>query len=302
MASLEREGVNEVYKKRNIWITLFLLPTIVIFLVIFAIPVVNVVYSSFFDWRGFKGDMSFVGIKNYIQAFKDSSFISGLIHTLFWVVLQGTVHVLIGTIVALLLADRPRGWKFIRTSYMVPNMISGSAFAIILVNMFNPQIGLVNSIIRKLGFPDFNHNWYFNIKTAFPTVTITWLLFAGLITILVLAEIMSIPKTLYESADIEGATKFQQKIYITIPLLRNVIGTCVIIASTSMLKEFELVYLTTKGGPGDHTLSLPLYLYKTAFIENDYGYANMMGTVLILCGIVCIIIINKLFNIGKSDA
>ncbi|WP_281811768.1 carbohydrate ABC transporter permease [Vallitalea longa] len=290
-----------MYKKRNIWITLFLLPTIIIFVLIFAVPVVNVVYTSFFQWRGFKGAMSFVGIKNYVNAFKDASFRSGLTHTMFWVVLQGTVHVALGTIVALLLADRPKGWKFIRTSYMVPNMISGSAFAIILVNIFNPQIGLVNSVIRKLGFENFNHNWYFDGRTAFPTVTITWLLFAGLITILILAEIMSIPKTIYESADIEGATKFQQKIYITLPLLRNVIGTCVIIAATSMLKEFELVYLTTKGGPGDRTLSLPLYLYKTAFIENDYGYANMMGTVLIICGIICILIINKLFGLGKSD-
>lgn len=290
-----------MYKKRNIWITIFLLPTIVIFTLIFAIPVINVIYTSFFKWRGFKGVMTFIGLKNYISAFGDSSFLSGLIHTLFWVVLQGTIHVGLGTLIALLLADRPKGWKFMRTSYMIPNMISGSAFALILVNMFNPQIGLVNSIIRKLGFPDFNHNWYYSMKTAFPTVTVTWLLFAGIITILVLAEIMSIPKALYESADIEGASKFQQKIHITLPLLRNVIGTCVIIAATSMLKEFELVYLTTKGGPGDKTLSLPLYLYKTAFIENDYGYANMMGTILIICGIISILIINKLFKLGQSD-
>lgn len=293
--------MNNVSKGRNFWIALFLLPTLLIFLVIFAIPVVTVVSTSLCDWRGFNGAKIFVGLKNYINAFKDRSFLTGLRHTVIWIVLQGTIHVAFGTIVALLLADKPRGWKFIRTSYMIPNMISGSAFAIILVNIFNPQIGLVNSVIRKIGFEDFSHNWYFNPMTAFSTVTFTWLLFAGLITILVLAEIMSIPKTLYESADIEGATKFQQKLYITLPLLRNVLGTCSIIAATSMLKEFELVYLTTRGGPGDRTLSLPLYLYKTAFIENDYGYANMMGTVLIICGLICIFIINKLFKLGNSD-
>ncbi len=210
-------------------------------------PGFTVISTSLCEWKGFSGSKSFVGFSNYIMAFKDSSFRSGLIHTLTWILLQGTLHVALGTVVALLLADRPRGWKFIRTSYMIPNMISGSAFAIILVNLFNPQIGFINSAIRKLGFSEFSHNWYFNPVTAFPTVTITWLLFAGLITILVLAEIMSIPKALYESAELEGATKFQQKIYITLPLLRNVLGTCVILAATSMLKEFELVYLTTKG-------------------------------------------------------
>ncbi len=180
------------------------------FILIFAIPVLPSSVHLCVNGRL----QRFQIIRRFQQlhhGFKDSSFRSGLIHTLTWILLQGTLHVALGTVVALLLADRPRGWKFIRTSYMIPNMISGSAFAIILVNLFNPQIGFINSAIRKLGFSEFSHNWYFNPVTAFPTVTITWLLFAGLITILVLAEIMSIPKALYESAELEGATKFQQR-------------------------------------------------------------------------------------------
>ena len=68
-----------------------------------------------------------------------------------------------------------------------------------------------------------------------------------------------------------------------------------------MLKEFELIFLTTKGGPGDLTLNLPLYLYKTALIENNFGYANAIGTILIFMGIITIVIINKLFKVGQSD-
>lgn len=289
-------------KKNNLWITLFLLPTIALFILVFAIPVGTVIYTSFFEWKGINKGMNFNGIQNYMNAFtQDKTFIKALKNTGVWVVLQATIHVGIGTVLALILADRPKGWKFIRTSFMVPNMISASALGIILLNVFNPQFGVVNTIARKIGFEDFYHNWYFHPNTAFGTVTITFLLYAGLITILVLAEIMSIAPSIYESASIDGATSFQQKLYITLPLLRNVLGTCVIISATSMLKEFELIFLTTKGGPGDLTINLPLYLYKTALIENNYGYANMMGVVLIIIGIICIGITTKLFSIGQSD-
>jgi len=244
--------------------------------------------------------MRFIGIANYIEAFKnDDSFRKALSNTGIWILLQSTLHVAIGTVLALILAQKPKGWKFIRTSYMIPNIISASALAMIFLNVFNPQFGIVNSILRGLGLE--GKNWYFDFSTAFPTVTITWLIYAGLITILVLAEILSIPESIFEAAKIDGATDMQINLHIVLPMLRNILGTCVIVSATSMLKEFELIFLTTKGGPADLTLNLPLYLYKTALIENNFGYANMMGTTLIIMGIFSILLINKLFQLGKSD-
>lgn len=289
-------------KNKTLWIAMFLLPTIILFLLIFAIPVVTVISTSFFKWKGFSGEMNFIGFKNYIEVFKnDSTFRSALSNTFVWIILQTTIHVSIGTILALILAKKPFGWKFVRTSYMIPNIISASALGMILLNVFNPQYGIVNSIIRAIGFKDFSRNWFFDFDTAFGTVTISWLLFAGLITILILAEIKSIPKSLFESAMIDGATDIQTSIYITLPMIRNILGTCVIISATSMLKEFELIYLTTKGGPADLTINLPLYLYKTALIENNFGYANTIGTILITLGIISIILISRIFRMGKAD-
>ena len=85
------------------------------------------------------------------------------------------------------------------------------------------------------------------------------------------------------------------------PLVRGSLGTSVIIAATSMLKEFEMIFLTTNGGPGSLTLNLPLYLYKTALTENNYGYANMMGVLLISSGVLAVFLINKLFPDGRAD-
>jgi len=289
-------------KKKNLMIAIFLIPTILLFLLAFIIPIVKIFYTSLFDWHGFSGNMKFIGLSNYIQAFtNDHTFNKALMNTIIWVILQSVIHVAIGTVLAIILARKPFGWKFIRTSYMIPNMIAMSGMAIVFKNVFNPQIGIINSIIRTLGFKNFNINWYYNPNTAFATITMTWLLYAGLIMIMVLAEIKSIPKPFYEAAEIDGATEFQKEIYITIPLLRNILGTCVIIAAASQLTQFELIYLSTNGGPGDMTLNLPLYLYRVSMLENNYSYSNTIGSVLIIFGIIYVALVSKLFRLGKSD-
>lgn len=90
-------------------------------------------------------------------------------------------------------------------------------------------------------------------------------------------------------------------IRIRLPLIRTIMGTSVILAATSMLREFELIYLTTNGGPGDVTLNLPLYLYKTSMTDNNYGYANMMGVILIISGVMVVYLINRLFRMNEAD-
>lgn len=253
------------------------------------------------EWKGFSGNLSFIGLDNYIAALNDLEFIVSFQHTLIWIFLQSTVHVAIGVSFAIILSRKFRGWKLLRTSFMIPNMISASALGFIFLMIFNGQIGLINTILNKLHLEQFARNWFFDPSTAFVSVTVTWLLFAGLIMLLVLTEIGTIPDSLYEAADLDGASQWQKDLFITIPQLRNVIGTCMIIAATSKLKEFELIYMTTKGGPGTETMSLPLYLYNTTIVENNFGYANMIGTVLITLGLILIYLISKVFRIAGED-
>ncbi len=122
-----------------------------------------------------------------------------------------------------------------------------------------------------------------------------------MIIILVLAGILAIPGDLVEAARIDGASEMEINFKVRLPLIRTILGTSVILAATSMLREFELIYLTTNGGPGETTLNLPLYLYKTSMTDNNYGYANMMGVVLILAGILTVYAINRLFRMNEAD-
>lgn len=279
----------------------FLLPCLLLFALIYLIPLIMVVVSSFFEWKA-GGVFNFIGIQNYINAFtNDDRMLIALRNTGIWVLLQSTVHVGLGTIIAFMLARKMRGWKVLRTIYMIPNVVSAAALGVIFLNVFNPKYGLLNSIIGQITGTSFQKNWFFEENSAFMTVTWSWLLYTGMIIIVVLAGILAIPEDVTEAARIDGATEMQINLQIRLPLIRPVLGTSVILAATSMLREFELIYLTTNGGPGDLTLNLPLYLYKTSMTDNNYGYANMMGVVLIVAGIVAVQAINKLFRMNESD-
>lgn len=284
----------------KIWYAVLLAPTLIIFLLIYAVPVCTVFVTSLCEWR-LLTPVHFIGFTNFKNLFSDRDFIMALKNTAVWVTLQSTFHMALGVTIAIILAKKVRLWKFVRTSYMIPNIISTAARAMVFLSLFNPEYGVVNSIARLFAGPGFARNWYFDPSIAKLTVTFGWVFYAGTITIMVMAEIVAISPSLLEAAQIDGASSLQIDFKIVLPLLRNVIGTSVILAATSMLKEFEMIFLTTKGGPGNVTYNLPLYLYKTAMMSNNYGYANAIGTLLILMGVVVVLTINKLFRFGQAD-
>jgi raffinose/stachyose/melibiose transport system permease protein len=290
-----------VKKKRGLAIFLFLLPSILLFLLVFAWPVILMAGSSFTDWR-LASTAKFIGLGNYIDATTDRTLIKAFTNTLIWVLLQSSVHVAIGVTFALILSRKPFFWKFARTVYMVPNIISAIAIGMLFLCIFNPKFGVVNETIRNIGFAGFEKNWFFDYTTAFFTVTLTWLPFAAVVTLLTLAEIAAIPESILEAASIDGASVFQTNLYIILPNLKNIIGTSAIVAATSMLKNFDLIMVTTNGAPGNLTLNLPLLVYQTAMLENNYGYANTIGMIITLMGIFFIIVLTRAFNLGKSEA
>lgn len=283
------------------WKIAFLLPGILLFCLVFGVSMMILVTSSFTDWS-IGSQPNFIGFQNYIDLLRnDSDFLRALLNTIVWIVLQVTVHVSIGLCVALILARKKFYWKFVRTVYMIPNIISAAALGMMFSIMFNPEFGAINTLINQMGFSEFSHNWFMDKSTAFLAVTITWLPYAATITIMILAEIAAIDKSIYEAAEVDGASEGQVIKLITLPLLRNAIGTAAILAGTSMLQKLDILMMTTKGGPLNTTLNLPMYIYNTALTNNDFSRANTAGVYLILLGLVTVLILNKLFKIGKTD-
>ena len=286
-------------KNKKIWIFLFTIPCMILFALVYAAPIITVFYTSLCDYTAFNSP-AFQGIKNFITIFSDSDFICSIRNTLLWVVLQSTIHVGVGLAMALVLRRKPKGWKFARTAYMIPNIIPTAATGVMFTLLLNPMFGIVKPIMDFLGI-DYAMvpNLFGNSRYAFWTVTATWILYSGFNTIIFLAEMGAVSK---EAAAIDGATPWQADRYITLPLMRNVCGTCVTLASVAMVSQFDIIYMTTKGGPGTSTLNLPIYLYKAATLENNYGKANAVGVVQIIIGITLVILIKGLFREKKEAA
>ena len=283
-----------MHKKQKGWIALFLLPTFVLFIMIYAVPLGMTVFTSLFDYRLLPNRFEFVGFSNYANLLgNDPQFYTALTNNIIWILLHTTLHVAIGAALALVLYKKPRGWKAVRVIYMVPSIISNAAVAMIFVNIYNPSYGVLNSLLRGIGLDHLQRNWLYDPRTSFTSVTLIWTLFSGYNTTLILAQALSIDESVLEAARVDGASPLQQDFLIVLPLVKPMIATTMIMASTYMLQMFDLVYLTTRGGPGVTTTNLPLMLYKTAMTENNYGYANAVGVVIILLGILCMGIINR---------
>ena len=285
--------------KQGLIIFFFLLPTLIMFSLVYLWPLLLSFVSSFCRWNGFE-TMRFIGLENYIELFQEEKFYAALWNTIKWAICAAFIHVPFGVLVALVLSKKMKGWRFVRSAFMVPNIISQSGMAILFMFVFKPDAGILNSVIRLFAGKDFNVNWLYDEKTAFFSLTQMWLWYAAVITLITLAELLSISPELYEAAKIDGASVWQIDFYINIPLLRNIIGTGMIIAVTSVFKMFDIIFMTTNGGPGNATVNLAVMSVNAIVTQNKYGYANAIGMIMLLMGVAVMTGIQKWLKMGRS--
>lgn len=282
------------------WLIIFLFPATIVFGFIYAISVTMLITTSFTDLVAFSKP-KFVGLENYIYIFTgDKQLLKALSNTVIWMILQATIHIFIGVLTALILSRNKFYSKFVKTVYMLPNIVSSAAIGMLFVMLLNPSYGFVNKALEVIGFQNLP-NWFSDSGTAFFAVTVTWLPFAAVVTILVMAEMTSIDSSILEATTIDGATEFQKNIYIILPLMKNIIGTTTVLGVTSMLQKLDILMMTTKGGPGDDTLNLPIHLYNTAFVANRFARANSIGVIMIILGLFAVFLINKLYKVGENQ-
>ena len=283
-------------RNREKWIVLFILPCMLLFCLVYAAPIIMVLYTSLCEYTVSTSPM-FIGLSNFREIIQDEAFRISIINTLKWVLIQSTFHVLLGLVMALVLRRKPKGWQIVRTAYMIPNIIPTAATGVMFTLLLNPTFGILKPVYESLGMDTrYIVNLFGNSRYAFWTVTATWVFYSGFNTIIFLAEMGAIDKEIYEAAVVDGASPWQLDRYITLPLMKNIFGTCVILASVAMVSQFDIIYMTTKGGPGTSTLNLPTYLYKIVTLENNYGKANAVGVVQIALGLILVVLIQQLFR------
>lgn len=275
------------------------IPACLLYLLFYLIPLVATITTSFFKWDQIKMG-KFIGFGNYINLFTDPVFVTSLKNIISWLLVAAFIHIPLSLIIALILSTKFKGWQFLRTVYFIPQIISSVAWAVIFVSVFNPSYGLVNGILKLVGLESQTRNWLFDSTWAWPSIICTWVFFVGMYSMIMLAEIISIPNDMFESAEIDGATKIQQAIYIKIPLLRNVIGTCMILTIAGGIKYFDGLYIMTNGAPSFRTETLSLYLYQQ-YSYVHFGYANTIGVALLGLGIIIMLAVMRAFKMGQKD-
>ncbi len=277
----------------------FLLPAIIMMVIFFVIPVIYVVVVSFLKWNGISAPIV-RGFRNYLLLYKDKSFARSVINNVIWALVAGFIQVPLAMVMAIILSRKPRGWKFFRTVYFFPQVISGIALATLWRAIYSADTGLLNGLLRAVGLGHVARDWLGTIETAFPSVLIYWVFYIGYYMVIMMADITTIDTSYYEAAVIDGATDFQQAIYITIPLIKNTsLLTCITLASVMGLRQFEQVYMLTNGGPANTTSTIVLYMYKK-MQDSNYGLASASAVILIIVGVIFIVCIRKLFE-GRGE-
>ncbi len=284
-------------------IILFLTPVILLFAVYFVYPLGFVFVTSTLDWNGVSTP-EFIGLRNFIDNFQNHTFQKSIRNNFIWLFALGFGQITLAAGVAMILARRPRGWRFLRTAYFLPNVISQVAIAMMWKAIYNAEYGALNQFLEIIGLSGWTHNWLGEIGTALPAVLIQQVFYIGYFMIIILASTMSIPESFYEAAQIDGANVFQQERYITLPMLVPILVTSTTLAMAYGLRHFEATFLLTDGGPANSTSVMGIQLYKM-LKSIDYGHANATGATLVILGIIVIVVIRSTFgravNAGEAE-
>jgi raffinose/stachyose/melibiose transport system permease protein len=285
-------------KRNTLWIILFLAPVLILYGLYFIYPLGFIFVTSTLDWNGISEPV-FVGVQNFIKNFSNSTFQLSLRNNAIWLFSNGVLQIGMATIVALILARQPRGWRFLRTAYFLPNVISQVAIAMMWAALYNAEYGAINQFLSALGLDELTRNWLGELNTALPAIIIQQIFYIGYFMIIILASRMTIPESLYEAAEIDGATPVQQDWYITLPMIKPILITAMTLAMAYGLRHFEATFLLTNGGPANRTSGLGIMMYKR-LSSLDYGEAAAIGVTLVILGLIMIVLIRS--TIGRRDS
>jgi cellobiose transport system permease protein len=260
------------------WGYLYVAPFIFMFVIFGLAPVIYSVYISFFHWDPL-GDSTFVGLRNFNSLLHDSDFWLSIRNTFsIWGLSTFPQMIMAIGLANILRNTKLRGKSFFRTILLVPNITSVIAITIVFSQLFGRDFGIINDILSWLGL---GHHIDF-IEGVIPShiqiaAMITWR-WVGYNTLIFLASMLAIPNELYESASVDGASKRQQFRFVTLPQLKNTITFVLIVGTIGGLQVFaEPQQLAADGGSSKQFLTLTLFLYNQAFVNNKYGYAAAIG-------------------------
>lgn len=288
-----------IYKKKTP-LLLFLIPAFIFMAIFLYYPFIQNVINSFLNISGLGTAAKGVNepwYTNYVRMFEDTNmltaFKNSLILTLTTIVFQ--VGIALG--LALLVDRIRRGAQFFRTVYFFPIVISATALGLLFNLIFLYNGGMLNQLLQNLGIATKNIDWKDSNHFLLSMLTPVMWQYVGFYFVIIVTGLSSIPPEIYEAAALDGAKGLNRVRYITLPMLRNVLCTCLVLAVTGALKVFDLPWVMMGTGiPMDQSWLTGTYMYNQAFIRNDVDYSSAIAVVIVILGVVFAQIANKAFK------
>jgi multiple sugar transport system permease protein len=249
-----------------------MLPAVLFTVLLIGFPLIYTVYLSLH--RVPLGRTArFIGAGNYTRMFDDPLFWNGLWITLVLFLGSLIVQLVLGTYVGLLLNTALRGRTLLRAVLLSPFVMPPVVVGMMWLVLLDPSVGAVNYLVESIGLP--RSTWLASPSMVVPTLILidTWQ-FTPFVALIVLGGLQAIPLTPYESASIDGATPWQMFVHITVPLLRPALVSAMILRSVDLLRFFDIIYITTAGGPGNASTTLNIYAFRQGFEFFNLGYAS----------------------------
>ncbi|MFI3202638.1 MAG: sugar ABC transporter permease [Eubacteriales bacterium] len=264
-------------RKKTGWdmsMAFMILPTIILFCAVSVYPFIWLTKYVFYDYNGFM--QYYIGFDNFTRLFKDSIFWKSVLNTLEYAGLKLLFTMPISLLCAVFLSNKLRGKNFFRIIFFIPTVISSAVYSLIFFFIYSPYNGVLNSILMSMGITDKMIDWLGNPSIAMLSVVVVavWGGF-GNYMILFLAGLQSISKDIYESAEIDGASKVACFFQITLPLLGPILKVILLLAITTAFKDYQSVMVLTGGGPQDRTQVMFLYVYQLMF-GNDNATTSQL--------------------------
>ena len=276
---------NRPFFQRVVKPWLFLLPILLLNVLVILAPSLSAMYYAFTDWTGL-GDAQWIGLDNFRRLLADEIFWQAFRNNVIWCVFFLTVPIIMALVGAGLLATIRRGQVFFRVVYFIPYVMASVVVAAIWRNILNPSIG-IGVQLANLGLPWADIKFLGDPRTALYSVAFVdnwhwW----GYLLVLYLAAMQSVDRSLYESARLEGANRWQEFRYVTLPGIRPTLVFTLLITVIFSFLAFDYVNILTGGGPANASEVLSTLIYKAAFRRFEAGYAAAIG---LTTSVICLI-------------
>lgn len=283
----------ERYLSKKWIIMIFISPALILFCVFILYPLLPTLYTSFFEYDGFNVG-AFVGFTNYRNTLTDPVFWHSVKNTIKIVLLQTLIGGPVSLILALFLSVCTEKIKrYVKVSYFMPTVLNITVICLMWKMVFQPDWGIIDSVLTALGLEEWIHTWLIEERTAIWCIALVFVWqYIGYNMILLYSGIRSIPETYIEAAKVEGAGFIQRCIYITIPLMQEIIKFVLIISTAGTLGMFAHVQVMTNGGPGDLTRTIVYQLYYKAYQSQLFGEANAIAVLFAIFGVGVFLLIS----------